>query len=121
MRRKTLLQKLGVLTVGRYCGPLLWNDQFDAGLDVIRVSHLVFIGFENFHVFVGVAVELLADFGEAVTGLHLVGARRSGAGGGSGGGLRGGRIDLGSQVRKIGSTSLIWSQILSFTAAVGAV
>src|SRR5262249_25603027 len=55
---------------------LLRNYKLLAGLDFVRIGELVLVGFEDFHVLVGVAVELLADFGKAVAGLNGVRARR---------------------------------------------
>src|SRR3984957_2707760 len=42
----------------------LRNDQVRSGLEMIRVGHLVLVGLENFHVLVGVAIELFADLGK---------------------------------------------------------
>src|SRR3984957_15489321 len=72
-------------------GNLLRNNQIRSGAQMIRIGHLVLIGLKNFHVLVGVAVELFADFRKIVAGLHVIGARGGGARSGSGGGLRGGR------------------------------
>jgi|HubBroStandDraft_6_1064221.scaffolds.fasta_scaffold337569_3 hypothetical protein len=40
-----------------------WNDQLLADLDLVRIVERVFIGFEDPHVVVGIAVEVLCDLG----------------------------------------------------------
>src|SRR5258705_12869660 len=40
----------------------LRDQQLCSDVDLVRVSQLVLVGFKNFHVFVRVSIELLADF-----------------------------------------------------------
>src|ERR1700730_9482510 len=47
-----------------------WNDQFLADLDLVGIVQVV--GFGDGQIFVGVAVEVLADLGKVVARLHGV-------------------------------------------------
>ena len=47
-----------------------WNYKFLADFDLVGVLEIIGLG--DGHVFVGVAVEVLADLGQVVAGLHGV-------------------------------------------------
>src|SRR5512133_2606872 len=57
---------------------LLRDDQFLAGLDLIRVAELVAVGLEDLHVLAGAAVVFLGDLGERVARFYRVGAMTGG-------------------------------------------
>jgi len=79
----------------------LWNQQLCSDLNFVRVGQFVLVGFKDFHVLVGVPVELFADFRKVVTGPDDVGsccrARRTRST--RCGGSRGGRsLNIGDQI-----------------------
>jgi hypothetical protein len=60
------------MTYFEFFRSLLRNVEFHTGSHLIRVRQLVTIRFEDLHILIGVAVEVLADLREAVARLHRV-------------------------------------------------